>query len=728
MGDRLPDSAWRQFLEPQPVTEVTHSGSPPIASVTSKDVIQGTAKNFYGFDSLAPEVQVEALRMCEDAPSRLSHRKLLDILERHCSELLSRSGYAPAYSSTCRQAENGYEPPTEPLEYTSPATVSQNMVHHPSNKDSHIAQLNHTGAQWLNGGRTTDHVAAVAILAVGGRRLHLAIPVLSRLLESRRPALRGAAAAALLRLGWGVGLGHLTTTALAVLEMMAGVPLGDERSHGHIIDIGRRGAAPKDDHESRATGATWDESELARQMSAAERVPSRHPSFRSALLPSSPIASRQSSALRSPMPNFRASPPLQPLQASALQRQDSSSLRERFQGVITHYRDLHTAGMLDRSTRRDSKTLGPTFTEDGAESVMLPPSRFTSNPMASGTSSAVNEVAGQFGTSGVGRSSQAKGNIAVPELLLPPPSLPKSLQGEPLCASAHRPANVAPLSSSRFPITAPRDDANDLECEITRLTAEWDELSTHDPGAAIAVAIRLTRLKGVRATSRSLYSGAEAGRLGDGSINLPGAGHFARHAVAEQLVAINMLQALPQSLLPVASLLTLLKGSSHAVKRAALPLLRPSLSASPLLAELIDAALSCAEDPHTEHRAKRALVGLMKHGGRAVALRVLAQAEVRLNVLVDAAKIRHHEDDTGTSSTAIKRHAGAPTGQEEKEAADMAIQRNKKSERGHPSSSYARATRIRGLCGVVCETDGGEELAERLLDMSASVHDPEVSR
>ena len=53
-------------------------------------------------------------------------------------------------------------------------------------------------------------------------------PLLARLLESRKASLRGAAAAALLRLGWGVGLGSLTTTAISVLEHLCGVSLGDE--------------------------------------------------------------------------------------------------------------------------------------------------------------------------------------------------------------------------------------------------------------------------------------------------------------------------------------------------------------------------------------------------------------------------------------------------------------------------------------------------------------------
>ena len=61
----------------------------------------------------------------------------------------------------------------------------------------------------------TERATAYAILATGTRRLMDAKPLLARLLESRKASLRGAAAAALLRLGWGVGLGSLTTTAIS---------------------------------------------------------------------------------------------------------------------------------------------------------------------------------------------------------------------------------------------------------------------------------------------------------------------------------------------------------------------------------------------------------------------------------------------------------------------------------------------------------------------------------
>ena len=52
-----------------------------------------------------------------------------------------------------------------------------------------------------------------------------AVPVLARLLGCVRCSrVRAAAAVALLRLGWGVGLGGLSSAALGILEGMMGVP------------------------------------------------------------------------------------------------------------------------------------------------------------------------------------------------------------------------------------------------------------------------------------------------------------------------------------------------------------------------------------------------------------------------------------------------------------------------------------------------------------------------
>ena len=84
MGERLPDAAWRTFLES------------PLAS----------------FESLAPEVQVEAIRLCEKAPARFSHRRLLDFV-RHC---LDYEESPPARGAGLTRAEVAAREPatTEP--------------------------------------------------------------------------------------------------------------------------------------------------------------------------------------------------------------------------------------------------------------------------------------------------------------------------------------------------------------------------------------------------------------------------------------------------------------------------------------------------------------------------------------------------------------------------------------------------------------------------------------
>ena len=95
----------------------------------------------------------------------------------------------------------------------------------------------------IGGGREAGRRLATAGGGGGGggargRRAsaHQAQPLLAQLLESSQP--RAAAAAALLRLGWGVGLGQLSAAAHQMLEQMAGVALGNyrpaPRSGAHI--------------------------------------------------------------------------------------------------------------------------------------------------------------------------------------------------------------------------------------------------------------------------------------------------------------------------------------------------------------------------------------------------------------------------------------------------------------------------------------------------------------
>ena len=77
------------------------------------------------------------------------------------------------------------------------------------------------------GGEDTAAVVVLAVLAVGERSLLRAKPLLTRLLECRHVRVRAAAAATILRIGWGVGLGQVSSVALSLLEQMCGVTLGE---------------------------------------------------------------------------------------------------------------------------------------------------------------------------------------------------------------------------------------------------------------------------------------------------------------------------------------------------------------------------------------------------------------------------------------------------------------------------------------------------------------------
>eukprot|EP00928_Gymnodinium_smaydae_P028930 TRINITY_DN21929_c0_g1_i1.p1 TRINITY_DN21929_c0_g1~~TRINITY_DN21929_c0_g1_i1.p1 ORF type:complete len:1798 (+),score=323.48 TRINITY_DN21929_c0_g1_i1:125-5518(+) len=70
-------------------------------------------------------------------------------------------------------------------------------------------------------------VVTVAILAVGERGLHEVLGLLEARIAHVAPTVRAAAATAILRIGWGVGLGAISTSALLVLEQMLGFPLTD---------------------------------------------------------------------------------------------------------------------------------------------------------------------------------------------------------------------------------------------------------------------------------------------------------------------------------------------------------------------------------------------------------------------------------------------------------------------------------------------------------------------
>ena len=69
-----------------------------------------------------------------------------------------------------------------------------------------------------------SHILAAACLAAARRNIHEATPALERLLGSAHPAPRAAAAAALLSLGWGIGMGHVSSGAAKVLGIDAGRP------------------------------------------------------------------------------------------------------------------------------------------------------------------------------------------------------------------------------------------------------------------------------------------------------------------------------------------------------------------------------------------------------------------------------------------------------------------------------------------------------------------------
>ena len=168
------------------------------------------AKFVDGWAALSPAVQVRVLKLCAKERHRLPDSRLVALLEAALEARAATGGTQPA----------------SPALGVRPAKDWRRTWGRPAAADG------------------AAEVVAVAVLAVGERRLTEAQPLLAQLLESSQPRVRAAAAAALLRLGWGVGLGQLSAAAHQMLEQMAGVALGNYKPAPRSDAHSRYAAAP----------------------------------------------------------------------------------------------------------------------------------------------------------------------------------------------------------------------------------------------------------------------------------------------------------------------------------------------------------------------------------------------------------------------------------------------------------------------------------------------------
>ena len=110
-----------------------------------------------------------------------------------------------------------------------------------------------------------SHILAAACLASARRNIHEATPALERLLGSAHPAPRAAAAAALLSLGWGIGMGHVSSGAAKVLESMLGGHLQASKARS-LRQLSMRPTLTQDASRLAASAAAaqaaWDEAVL----------------------------------------------------------------------------------------------------------------------------------------------------------------------------------------------------------------------------------------------------------------------------------------------------------------------------------------------------------------------------------------------------------------------------------------------------------------------------------
>ena len=463
------------------------------------------AKFVDGWAALSPAVQVRVLKLCAKERHRLPDSRLVALLEAALEARAATGGTQPA----------------SPALGVRPAKDWRRTWGRPAAADG------------------AAEVVAVAVLAVGERRLTEAQPLLAKLLESSQPRVRAAAAAALLRLGWGVGLGQLSAAAHQMLEQMAGVALGNYRP------------APRSDAHS------------------------------------------------------RYAPP------------------------------------------RAGAALG------GAAAV----------------------------------------------------------------------------------------DA--LRAEVEAAQAEWERRIDDDGGAAgaaglaVAAAVTLTRL---RTELVAAERAAAALAAGDGGVSRkttpPQAAMTAGEASRYKEVhcALEVLRWLPEEMVPADSLLMLLRHPAQGVREAALPLLRPSLCASPRLRDLVDAALALLHYAAAARRASKALRALCAEGGASVASLATARAMEKLRLLLRAATAPPPPLRVSTSaSSAGGASAGAPStgggggvGGVDAPLASSAsgllgfLVESIADEWLTPSEeAAARADELLGLCGETHEADASQELLDALLRLQA---------
>ena len=128
-----------------------------------------------------------------------------------------------------------------------------------------------------------------------------------------------------------------------------------------------------------------------------------------------------------------------------------------------------------------------------------------------------------------------------------------------------------------------------------------------------AESARLTRLRTELVAAERAAASLAAGDGGVSRKTTPPqaamtAGEASRYK--EVHCALEVLRWLPEEMVPADSLLVLLRHPAQGVREAALPLLRPSLCASPRLRDLVDAALALLHYAAAARRASKALRAL----------------------------------------------------------------------------------------------------------------------
>lgn len=465
-------------------------------------------------------------------------------------------------------------------------------------------------------GEGSEHVLASAILACAERKLTSARSTITRFLESESSRVRAAAAVTLIRLGWGVGLGSISQVALAILEQMASVPLGERAERAMRMVQAPPRAPPLAISSSRTPSIQIPGGQQSPTSCAGRGMPFLSRSFSDGFGPASPgysisppLEANSIDLMHSwTRHNVRGQPHpltvLEPAQAA----EKLAELAAHVAKLTADWERLSEAGEDGPAMAKALQLTRLKSTLASARSAVASAKAVQASNKGSPTRGTLVQSTLPFQSSS---SSSGSGNRGRHADAYQPPSL-QDVGVHSDCSNAGGRANTAAMAH------ASAHHGEGLSAEAQAKAEEE---------AAEAAAGRLDKLDMASLVPDGNPASAEVAHVEPYKRGHQRATAIKAlpTAVRDTIVAIEMMQKLPADMcaavLPTSSLLTLLRHSSRHVRDAALPLIRRDLDGDPVdtVHGLVRAAVVCLQLPETAHRARKALRQLIKSDSTRIA-------------------------------------------------------------------------------------------------------------